>query len=253
MKGENERRFIDSRPRQSLGGYVRVVVQKLQKSLCTNLLYFDYVKTFLLIFLLFLTPHTLFGSVNRVNTNVLSILSNIMYNQISYNIEDERQISYNIEYERQISQYWFLTGRLAYRFYNDGYSFVRYSLQREFDFSFTSSTIMLKRYFDTDLLGSYVAVGYQYRFFTLYSYSYNFSLEKQIKTVYTGGKLNEDTFLVEIGYSDIIMETLYITAYSGISKYLVVGSEIITDESGTRARMKTILFSYLGISLGYEF
>ena len=42
---------------------------------------------------------------------------------------------------------------------------------------------VLKIYFDTDLLGTYVAVGYQYRFFTLYSYSYNFSLEKQIKTV----------------------------------------------------------------------
>ena len=109
------------------------------------------------------------------------------------------------------------------------------------NFSFSSSTIILKRYFDTDLLGTYAAVGYQYKFFTLF------------ETEYTGGMLNEDTFLLEIGYSDILTETLYITVYLGISKYFVVGSEIITDESGTRARMETIPFPYVGICLGYEF
>ena len=222
-------RFIDSRPRQSLGGYVRVVVQKLQKRLCINLLYFDYVKTFLLIFLLFLTPHTLFGSVNRVNISVLTPLSETL----------------EIEYERQISQYWLLTGRLAYKSSGTDFFTYYYEMYSEnyvlSDFIFFSSTIMLKHYFDTVLLGAYVAVGYQYKFFTLF------------ETEYTGGMLNEDTFLVEIGYSDIIMETLYITSYLGISKYFVVGSEIITDESGTRARMKTILFPYVGISLGYEF
>ena len=183
-------------------------------------------KMFLLIFLLFLMPYTLFGSVNRVNTSVLASLSLIP----------------NIEYERQLSQHWLFSGRLAYAFKQNLDFFTNEN------FSFSSSTIILKRYFDTDLLGTYVAVGYQYKFFTLYSSEVN-----GVETEYTGGKLNEDTFLLEIGYSDIITETLYITAYLGISKYFVLGSEIITDESGTRARMQTIPFPYVGICLGYEF
>ena len=180
---------------------------------------------FFLLVVVMLTQ-SLYGVTKRISSSVTGLLS----------------LYPNLEYDYQVLDHWMISGSVFYRFKRV------YDYSTNDKYAFVSPTIMVKRYFDTDLLGYYWGFGYQYKFYTLYS-----SEETGTEIEYTGGKLNENTPVVEFGYSDTVSDHIYLTWYVGVSNYLVLDSEIITDESGSRARMKTFYLPYLGISLGYQF
>ncbi|MBH38162.1 hypothetical protein CL658_03925 [bacterium] len=179
------------------------------------------------VFLLLILCHGLIASEKRINTNLLA-------NMITYP---------NIEYDHQLIDNWFISTSAIYRLKSSPFL-----VTTDTKLSLTSFSLMFKRYFDYETTGFYLGVGFNYTFYRVYDAHSN-----GVEIEYRGDKMNDFSWMYEVGYSNFLAKHIFYTTYVGASEHYI-GYHVLDSNSDNATASVVINFEpHIGLCLGYQF